>query len=203
MLSKDSDFKRGSNEKVDILDTTVSDSEANHELHDAGATTLHRTMKNRHIAMIRCVSLSSPVRPPTLTCALQYRRCNWHGSLPGYRRLACEWRACRSPPRLCYHRYHLFRGGKGIFSSRSATGGKNSWLGFFSNLGRGSTGAASGSLVRIRDGAAGGGGGGCGDARRGGGVSSVGSERMLANDIGSAVRAGFYIFVSVGEIKVK
>ncbi|GJE90155.1 amino acid permease [Phanerochaete sordida] len=51
-MSKESDFKRGSNEKVDVLDTSISDAEAHHELPEPGAGTLHRTMKNRHIAMI-------------------------------------------------------------------------------------------------------------------------------------------------------
>ena len=55
MSAKEFELKHGSNEKVDILDTSITDSEANHELYDGGATSLHRTMKNRHISMIRCV----------------------------------------------------------------------------------------------------------------------------------------------------
>ena len=55
MSSKASESKYGYNEKVDVLDTSATDSEANHEAHGDGSTTLHRTMKNRHIAMIRFV----------------------------------------------------------------------------------------------------------------------------------------------------
>ena len=54
MSAKESELKHESNEKVNVLDTSITDSEANHELDDGGATSLHRTMKNRHIAMIRC-----------------------------------------------------------------------------------------------------------------------------------------------------
>ena len=46
--------KQYSDEKVDVLS---SDSEANNEIYEAKGPTLHRTMKNRHIAMIRCVCL--------------------------------------------------------------------------------------------------------------------------------------------------
>ena len=55
MSAKEYEVKHRSNEKVDIFDTSITDSEANHELHDGGATSLHRTMKSRHITMIRCV----------------------------------------------------------------------------------------------------------------------------------------------------
>ena len=51
------DVKHVSNEKVDVFS---SDSEANNEIYEATkGPTLHRTMKNRHIAMIRYVSTPS------------------------------------------------------------------------------------------------------------------------------------------------
>ncbi|EKM54879.1 uncharacterized protein PHACADRAFT_259046 [Phanerochaete carnosa HHB-10118-sp] len=52
MSTKESESKYGSHEKdVDVY-VAGSDTEASPESHGAGAHTLHRTMKNRHIAMI-------------------------------------------------------------------------------------------------------------------------------------------------------
>jgi amino acid permease len=55
-MEQTKEFKRRSNEKVDVFSSTT-DSEANNEVYESnkGAATLHRTMKNRHIAMIRYV----------------------------------------------------------------------------------------------------------------------------------------------------
>ena len=91
-------------EKVDAKGVSSDvDSEANQPVTVFGDNTLHRTMKNRHIAMIRYKG-THHVPQLSLIPALQYRRCHWHRSFLGYRLITTE-RGTRWPSSGLHHRW--------------------------------------------------------------------------------------------------
>lgn len=62
------DLKHGSSEKIAVDAVDSTDSEVDKELASEAGHTLRRTMKNRHISMIRCVpsgTVASPAHTPS------------------------------------------------------------------------------------------------------------------------------------------